>query len=778
MLKRQSKKLAIMLIFSLIATLFVGVGAASAANAVVSIGRTPTINVDVKSGMDEVLAPMTITEDDDAFDTFANGDYFYVKLPTGIEWQNGGNNPHKSKPNATPPVVVDYAAPSGYVTLERWNASATDWQPVAGGIKTSRSTTTLLYVQINTAMQDNARERIVITPNIMVNGYSESTIEATIQDVDANIPSGSWLVAKTSSGGTVSAASSKPTVGESIQNLGLLRITEVGINTFVQDTEIKLTLPKNVEWNGLSTGDISFKGGFLGTPACSVTILSNKREAVIKITNPGTTPRTSPGIIEVKTPVNLLTKATYGDIELKVEGTGNVTTETVVIGVFADYAVSLSSTDDAVLVSGQMEQEAGVLTIKEAVKGTLTPNRNIEITLPKGVKLADTDNNSAVEVKTRKGSTIAGDPKIEVDKITIPIGNTASTVATTIEVSFKKLNIAPDFKGDIVVQVAGRAGVSGDATIGNVLQALTPSESKSEVKIGFQNQKVGDMVFTEAQAGAVLEGQVLIVAPNGVTFAGKPVVEVTEGNMDLKDNSVRIDNRTGALVFEVDAESTKVSTITISGLVLNIDRTVPVGPITFDVYGEEGSYDYDKLTGALVGDAGGSISESSSLDASKTDPWFDYSLAFSFVGANCVTPASVNVAAVSQFVIGSTTYTVNNEENSMPTAPYIKDNRTYLVLRYSALAMGIPESNILWDATNRTVTLMKDGVVVQMTIGSKIMKVNGADIVLDVAPEISNNYTMLPIGVIANAFNYSADWDAATQTVTINPLEKNTEVAF
>ena len=67
---------------------------------------------------------------------------------------------------------------------------------------------------------------------------------------------------------------------------------------------------------------------------------------------------------------------------------------------------------------------------------------------------------------------------------------------------------------------------------------------------------------------------------------------------------------------------------------------------------------------------------------------------------------------------------------------YIKDNRTYLAIRDIGAACGIDQSNIIWDGSKNTVTLMKGDKVVQMTIGSKTLLINGAAVTMDVAPEV------------------------------------------
>ncbi|MDD3899349.1 MAG: copper amine oxidase N-terminal domain-containing protein, partial [Syntrophomonadaceae bacterium] len=132
-----------------------------------------------------------------------------------------------------------------------------------------------------------------------------------------------------------------------------------------------------------------------------------------------------------------------------------------------------------------------------------------------------------------------------------------------------------------------------------------------------------------------------------------------------------------------------------------------------------------------------------------------------------ITAAGGNVANTGVFTIGSATYTINGVEKTMDVAPYISNSRTYMPIRYVAYALGIDDNNILWDGAKRTVTLIKGDKVVQMTIGSTTLLINGAAVTMDVAPEISSDRTMLPAAFVAQAFGSAATWDATTQTVSI-----------
>jgi hypothetical protein len=103
----------------------------------------------------------------------------------------------------------------------------------------------------------------------------------------------------------------------------------------------------------------------------------------------------------------------------------------------------------------------------------------------------------------------------------------------------------------------------------------------------------------------------------------------------------------------------------------------------------------------------------------------------------------------------------------MDAAPYIKNNRTYMPVRYVAYAMGLTDANIVWNGATNTATLTKGSTSVILVIGSRIMYVNGAPRTMDVAPEITNNRICLPIAWVASAFGCTATWNGTAKTVTI-----------
>jgi hypothetical protein len=129
----------------------------------------------------------------------------------------------------------------------------------------------------------------------------------------------------------------------------------------------------------------------------------------------------------------------------------------------------------------------------------------------------------------------------------------------------------------------------------------------------------------------------------------------------------------------------------------------------------------------------------------------------------------VSAATIAVFTIGSTHYTADQQTLTMDAAPYIKNSRTFLPLRFVANALGIPDADITYDDATQKVTIV-DGaaMMVKLSIGSTYLFVNGIPTTMDVAPEIIAGRTFLPISWIAQALGFNATWDAVTQTVTLD----------
>ena len=118
--------------------------------------------------------------------------------------------------------------------------------------------------------------------------------------------------------------------------------------------------------------------------------------------------------------------------------------------------------------------------------------------------------------------------------------------------------------------------------------------------------------------------------------------------------------------------------------------------------------------------------------------------------------------------------TINREINGvqskikMDVAPYIRDGRTMLPIRYVAEALGF---DVEWNRSTRTVVLRNSNTRVEIPVDTNKIIVNGNVYTSDVKPEIKNNRTMLPIANIARALGLRDGkdiiWNSKSKMVTI-----------
>lgn len=101
--------------------------------------------------------------------------------------------------------------------------------------------------------------------------------------------------------------------------------------------------------------------------------------------------------------------------------------------------------------------------------------------------------------------------------------------------------------------------------------------------------------------------------------------------------------------------------------------------------------------------------------------------------------------------------------------PYIKNNRTYVPIRFIAEELGY---DVKWDGYNRKVTMTNDGTTVELTIGSNKMMVNGKTVLLDAPAEIRDDRTFVPLRAIAEAFGEKVDYSKDYKAVYIGDNPK------
>ncbi|BAF59662.1 hypothetical protein PTH_1481 [Pelotomaculum thermopropionicum SI] len=125
-----------------------------------------------------------------------------------------------------------------------------------------------------------------------------------------------------------------------------------------------------------------------------------------------------------------------------------------------------------------------------------------------------------------------------------------------------------------------------------------------------------------------------------------------------------------------------------------------------------------------------------------------------------------------RFKLGEKNYEVSIEGEKQvreaDAAPFLENGRTFVPVRYLALALGVPESGIEWSPSTQTVTLANNGITVTLTVGGNILYVNGQPVTMDVTPLLlPPGRTYLPARYVAQAFGYAVSWDEKERTVII-----------
>lgn len=107
------------------------------------------------------------------------------------------------------------------------------------------------------------------------------------------------------------------------------------------------------------------------------------------------------------------------------------------------------------------------------------------------------------------------------------------------------------------------------------------------------------------------------------------------------------------------------------------------------------------------------------------------------------------------------TVNVDGQKMDIVGHPAVLDSKTGRVLipfKSLFLALGVPASEIKWDAKTSTAIGNKEGTVVQLTKNNINAKVNGIDVKMDNAPIIMGNSMMVPLSFVAKHMGGLTSW--------------------
>jgi hypothetical protein len=125
-------------------------------------------------------------------------------------------------------------------------------------------------------------------------------------------------------------------------------------------------------------------------------------------------------------------------------------------------------------------------------------------------------------------------------------------------------------------------------------------------------------------------------------------------------------------------------------------------------------------------------------------------------------PASSNNTV--KLTINNRKVSVNDNTLTLDQAPIIINGNTMIPIRFVTEALG---GTVKWDDTERKVTIIRDGKLLDLWIDNPDLLVNGQRITAEVAPKIMNNLSMVPLRIIAENMGWKVGWDPKGQIVTL-----------
>lgn len=117
------------------------------------------------------------------------------------------------------------------------------------------------------------------------------------------------------------------------------------------------------------------------------------------------------------------------------------------------------------------------------------------------------------------------------------------------------------------------------------------------------------------------------------------------------------------------------------------------------------------------------------------------------------------------------TIKLNNEVVKTDVSPFIKENRTFVPVRFISEKLGF---KVDWNEKEKLVTVSNNDKKMELTIDKKEVLLNGKDkSVLDVAPLIKENRTFVPLRFISENFGVKTDWDEKNMAVLLTTKNKD-----
>ena len=625
------------------------------------------------------------------------------------------------------------------------------------------------------AKGEDAYISVPMLTKLKTNG--EATV--TIDPMESVISAGTYkfaTVADSSATVTIEKKKDVPEGGATLKNV-VIKEASAGA---IENGTLKLKLSSDWSYKSLTKSDISVY------PEGSVEIgdiTLKDEDAEIEIKN---VKSSSAKTITIAATVQYDDdEVDAGDIcEMTVSGAG-VDKTTLEVATAVTYGVKWDAEDKTlpVFYSGSMDPDNDSLkvTMEESVAASWLTNRKSKIVFPEGVRVLGVDISDANGQISKKGSfTINNDG----NEITFDGWETKGTDTAKVKFQFQ-FSIAPSFTGDITATITGK-GIDEDITavVGTAVAPVTVEATSTDAIIDYRHTAIGDITITEAEAGVLGKDKTLGVKVENLEFDDDPTVEVVSG--DLKIDSVKVDG--GVIKIKIKSESAKTpAVIKITNCELLMDRTIPAGSYALKLTATDTWTDKknDKATATWDGtdfnvdgdDKSDAIFQNSIKDGDDYDktPFFDsrnVTVVKNYV--NVVTAGrdqdDATFTTTLKVTIGGNEMYANDKAIALDVPAYISNGYTMLPVR--AVTEALSGSAIVrWDDPTKTVTITFGSRVINMTVGSNVMVINGVNVAMQAKCEITDSRAFIPLRDMGYALGLNDEkikWDDATKTATLN----------
>lgn len=492
--------------------------------------------------------------------------------------------------------------------------------------------------------------------------------------------------------------------------------------------------------------------------------------------------------------------ADFGDeASITVSG-GGTSKQTIKIGNYEDFGVKLTAEDKdlPVIYAGTManskyDNQTLKVTIEETVANSFIDNRKMEITLPEGVEFVNDSgkkgaapdsiddvtedfkvyNFAGSESDVKKAMTLNDNgTKITISGKDLPdASGTNKDRKRKIEFSVH-VSAEADFTGDVVMTLGGPgvADKNVSATVATVKAPIEVRTAVNELKIDYRNTEIADITLVEPEAGLWAKDDVINLEGERMSFESGAKAEVVNGDMKLdKYDGDYLDVNDGVLSVKVSSRSSKTpAEIKISGLSLYMDRSLAAGNYKLKVFGEPkneffmNNYDKDGDDFANV------------FETQKVTVMDDFvKIVTAGRDKDDATFTTKIVVPVGGDVITAGTKEIKLSEMQGGACPpaYI-NNDGYTMLPVRAVVEALNEiATVRWDDATKTCTIGFGQRVFSMTVGSKVLNLNGVSTALNAAPENKDGRVFLPLRDLGYALGLSdsqISWDSTTQTAQLN----------